>query len=153
MRQIKNLAERRQPSYIPDLRFRIFAVIIDWFIFGLIFIALVFIFGANGSAADSSSYLGNSPACGFCIFLAWLLLFPIAEGLTGRTIGKRSMRIRVVRLDLAPISIGNALLRHFFDIIEFAIFFGIIAIIIASANNYYRRLGDLFAMTIVVKDE
>jgi uncharacterized RDD family membrane protein YckC len=82
-----------------------------------------------------------------------VVLFPIAEGLKGQTIEKKLMRIRVVRLDFAPISIANALLRHFFDLIEFGIFFGIIAIITASTNNYYRRLGDLFAMTIVVKDE
>jgi len=152
MRQMKNLSERRQPEYVPDLRFRIFAVIIDWFILGLLFIAFTFIFGTKESDGTISFWSMNATG-GFCVFIAWLLLFPVAEGLTGRTVGKRLMRIRVVRLDFAPIAIGNALLRHFFDIIEFGIFFGAIAIITASSNNYYRRLGDLFAMTIVIKDE
>jgi uncharacterized RDD family membrane protein YckC len=152
MMQMKNLYERRQPEYIPALRFRIFAAIIDWFIFGLIFIALTFIFGKKEVVTDSAYVVHMTPAVGFCAFLAWLGLFPIAEGLTGQTVGKRLNNIRVVRVDLTPVSISNSLLRHVFDVIEFGFLFGIIAIIIASSNNYYRRLGDLLAMTMVIKD-
>ena len=152
---IKNLSEREQPEFIPMLRLRVFAALIDWLIIGLLIIGLTLCLSKikwlNSSEYSPGAMMSSINL--FYAFLIWLALIPITEGLTGRSIGKRIMKMRVVRLDFSDISLSNSLLRHLFDIFEFAFLFGVIAVVTAKSNKYYRRIGDLFALTMVVKDE
>ena len=150
----KNLTEKLQPSYIPALYLRAMAAAIDWFCVAVIVCLLSLRFNHSENANGSSTYLtfALSAMTSFIGLLVWLAFIPICEGLTGRTVGKRLMKIRVVRLDFSPISISNALIRHFFDLVEIVLLFGIIALMVAYSNPYFRRMGDMFAMTIVVKE-
>jgi uncharacterized RDD family membrane protein YckC len=70
----------------------------------------------------------------------------------GRTLGKRAMGIRVVRLDGSPVGFFEAAVRNLLRVIDFlpmAYAVGICALLITRRN---RRIGDLLAGTVVVRD-
>lgn len=82
----------------------------------------------------------------------WLFYSLICEIIiNGQTPGKIMMRIKVVRLDGTPPSIGDYLLRWIFAFIDFYILSGAVAVIIISGGGKGQRLGDIVAGTSVVK--
>jgi uncharacterized RDD family membrane protein YckC len=96
--------------------------------------------------------IGPAHANEYLFLLAiWLLYFPFAEGMTGKTLGKSICKLRVVNEDFTKIHLGTALLRRLFDIIDNLPFLGIVGLIVASSNNKKQRVGDLIAKTIVIK--
>jgi uncharacterized RDD family membrane protein YckC len=134
---MKNLKENYHPYFIPTLAVRFSAAFIDILILGILFLLLRFLFDDKGAG-------------GFLFFFIAVLLVPVCEGLTGRTIGKRIMRLRVVQLDFSPVTISASFIRHIMDVIDWCSF-GLVAFLVAYANKYHRRIGDFFAMTMVVK--
>lgn len=84
--------------------------------------------------------------------LPWLfyhLLFEVF--MNGQSPGKRVMKIKVVRLDGTPLTIGNYLMRWVFSFIDYYVLGGVIAILIIVIGGMGQRLGDLVARTSVVK--
>jgi len=71
--------------------------------------------------------------------------------MNGQTPGKRTMNIKVIRLNGTPASIGDYILRWVFALIDFGILSGAIAVIIIAAGGRGQRLGDLVAGTSVIK--
>ena len=76
-------------------------------------------------------------------------MISIQEGLTGKTIGKRIVRIKVVKEDTSEGSASSSIIRHLFDIIDM---FFLVGIFVAAASEKKQRIGDLVAKTIVVVD-
>lgn len=72
--------------------------------------------------------------------------FGIAAGITGATIGKALVGIRVVREDGSIVGIPKSLLRWLCFFVD--IFF--VGIILASTTRGHRRLGDMAAHSYVV---
>jgi uncharacterized RDD family membrane protein YckC len=70
----------------------------------------------------------------------------------GRTLGKMALGLRVVGDDGGPVWFRQALLRALAGFIEFWMFFGAPALICSLFNRQGKRLGDVFAGTIVIKD-
>lgn len=86
------------------------------------------------------------------IGLPWLLYPLLLELLMdGQTPGKRVMKIKVVRLDGTPPTLGNYLLRWIFSFLEYYVFSGVIAVIVIAMGGKGQRLGDMIAGTAVVK--
>lgn len=77
------------------------------------------------------------------------LLFEIF--MDGQSPGKRQMKIKVVRTDGTPATMGNFLLRWLLRLIEVQAAQGMIAIITIAWNGRGQRLGDIAAGTTVVK--
>lgn len=88
----------------------------------------------------------------FCVVLV-LLHYLIIEGLTGYTLGKLVLRIRVVDNDFNPPGIGKAFIRTILRLIEVnpLLFGGIPAGIIAASSKAKQRLGDMAAGTFVLQ--
>jgi uncharacterized RDD family membrane protein YckC len=79
--------------------------------------------------------------------ITWIFYSLIFEQfMHGQTPGKRSRKIRVARLDGAPLNFGSLMLRWLFRMIEFPSI-GICFIVISEKH---QRLGDLVAETILV---
>jgi uncharacterized RDD family membrane protein YckC len=72
--------------------------------------------------------------------------------LRGRTLGKMAVGLRVVGDDGGPVRFRQALVRALAGFIEFWTFYGSPALITSFCNRRGKRLGDLFAGTIVIKD-
>ncbi|MCS6973110.1 MAG: RDD family protein [Cyclobacteriaceae bacterium] len=93
----------------------------------------------------------------FTIFLPLALYHLAFEVLMdGQSPGKRIVRIKVVRTDGAPPTLGNYLIRwllRFVDILLSSVFGlpGAIAVITIAAGGRGQRLGDMAAGTAVVK--
>jgi uncharacterized RDD family membrane protein YckC len=82
-------------------------------------------------------------------YLFYSVIFEIF--MNGQTLGKYALKIRVIRLNGTPASIGDYVLRWIFAIIDFGILGGAIALILVAAGGKGQRLGDLVAGTTVIK--
>jgi uncharacterized RDD family membrane protein YckC len=125
-------------------RYRIGALLIDFFIFWLIGMVLGIFFG-EPLEDEVGFQMTGLPALGMMVF--GLLMWPISEGLWGQTIGKRFLNLKVVTDDYKPVGMGQAFGRFFLGLID-CIF--LIGLIIASNNKQNKRIGDSAANTIVV---
>jgi uncharacterized RDD family membrane protein YckC len=87
-------------------------------------------------------------------FLLVLVGGPIAvETLThGRSLGKLACGLRVVRDDGGPIRFRHALVRGAMGAVEILASFGVIACIASLVSARGRRVGDVFAGTLVVRE-
>ncbi|MET8827696.1 RDD family protein [Streptomyces sp. NPDC004610] len=87
-------------------------------------------------------------------FLLVLVGAPIAvETLShGRSLGKMAVGLRVVRDDGGPIRFRHALVRGGIGMIEILMTFGVVACIASLVSARGRRLGDVFAGTLVVRE-
>ncbi|MFD6419186.1 RDD family protein [Streptomyces sp. NPDC060194] len=87
-------------------------------------------------------------------FLLVLVGVPIAvETLShGRSLGKLACGLRVVRDDGGPIRFRHALVRGAIGVVEILGTFGVVACVASLASERGRRLGDVFAGTLVVRE-
>jgi uncharacterized RDD family membrane protein YckC len=70
----------------------------------------------------------------------------------GQTPGKRSMRIRVIRDDGTPVAANEVLVRNILRLIDFLpVAYGL-GTLVMFPNPMCKRLGDMAAGTIVVKE-
>jgi len=68
----------------------------------------------------------------------------------GQTIGKKLVKIKVVKIDGYQAGFGDYLMRWFFRLIDLSIFFGAIAFITIITSKKGQRLGDMAAGTSVI---
>jgi len=71
--------------------------------------------------------------------------------LNGQTIGKRTVGIKVVRLDGREPGIGNYLMRAIFHLIDTIFSFGVMGALLISSSIHKQRLGDMTANTTLIK--
>jgi uncharacterized RDD family membrane protein YckC len=105
---------------------------------------------AATAALDDAARIAVSIAS----FVLLLVGGPIAvETLShGRSLGKLAFGLRVVRDDGGPIRFRHALVRGAIGVVEILMTFGIIACIASLVSARGRRLGDVFAGTLVVRE-
>jgi len=95
------------------------------------------------------------------LFPSWVLVLIIAFPLwlyhllcelfmNGQSIGKRQMKIKVIRIDGREVSIANYFIRWLFRLIDVFMTFGGLAVITVVMNGKGQRLGDMAAGTAVV---
>ncbi|MEU4093704.1 RDD family protein [Streptomyces sp. NPDC026673] len=70
----------------------------------------------------------------------------------GRSLGKLACGLRVVRDDGGPIRFRHALVRGAVGVVEIQMFLGVIACIASLVSARGRRIGDVFAGTLVVRE-
>jgi uncharacterized RDD family membrane protein YckC len=86
----------------------------------------------------------------FLLFFGYFILF---EWLwQGRTPGKRLVGIRVVRDGGFPLDFTSSVIRNIVRILEFSLGFYAVSAFIVLASPRNRRLGDMAAGTLVVRD-
>jgi len=79
--------------------------------------------------------------------------FTLLEGFSGASLGKRIVKIKVLREDGEPCRFGAALVRNFFRLIDMLPAVYIAAIILILRSSKKQRLGDKIAGTIVVGEK
>ncbi|MEY8868969.1 RDD family protein [Meridianimaribacter flavus] len=86
-----------------------------------------------------------------CFYLPVVLYSLIFETiLDGQTLGKRIMKIKVVKIDGYQASLADFVIRWFFRIVDINMMSGIVALISIVTSKKSQRLGDMTAGTSVI---
>ena len=92
----------------------------------------------------------SDPLC--LVFLAVMFLyFVLLEGLAGRTVGKRLMRLSVVDAGGGHAGMMRALVRNALRVVDSLPTLGLLGAILISTTAERTRVGDLVAGTRVVR--
>ncbi|MFF3452413.1 RDD family protein [Streptomyces sp. NPDC002667] len=136
-----------RPAKLPS---RALAVVLDLGVAVAVYIVVTIGLVAATAALDDAAQIAVSIAS----FLLVLVGGPIAvETLShGRSLGKLAFGLRVVRDDGGPIRFRHALVRGAVGVVEILMTFGIVACIASLVSERGRRLGDVFAGTLVVRE-
>lgn len=129
----------------PNIQKRTLATIIDYGLYLAFFIWAVTTFGESN---DDGSY-SLSGLKGIWVEIVWFIYFPVIESITGQTLGKKILGLRVVTKSGNKISFWQAIKRRIVDFIDFG-FFGLVAYLTIKNTPDHQRLGDLWAKTIVI---
>ncbi|WP_457034202.1 RDD family protein [Kitasatospora sp. P5_F3] len=115
-----------------------------------VLIGAFFLLDAVLSAVDDAA--ATAIALGLTVFC--LVGVPVlVETLSrGRSLGKLALGLRVVRTDGGPVRFRHALVRGLVGFVELLMFMGVPAIICSLVSPEGRRLGDVFAGTLVVRE-
>ena len=121
---------------------RILAQLIDWVVVYAYLIMAIWI---------ESELKIDEPWVVILTLLIWLFYTPFMEVMNqGQTLGKKLMKMRVVKADGSRPSLGAFIMRWMLFLVDgpMTSFMGLIPMIMTKSN---QRLGDLAAGTIVVK--
>ncbi|WP_233520856.1 RDD family protein [Streptomyces sp. CCM_MD2014] len=136
-----------RPARLPS---RALAVLLDLVVTVAVYVAVTVALVASTSSLDGAAQTALTIAA----FVLVLVGGPIAvETLShGRSLGKMACGLRVVRDDGGPIRFRHALVRGLIGVIEILMTFGVVACIASLVSARGRRLGDVFAGTLVVRE-
>ncbi|MFI5976573.1 RDD family protein [Streptomyces sp. NPDC051452] len=136
-----------RPAKLPS---RALAVLLDLAVAMVVYVLVTLALVAATSSLDEAAMAALSIAT----FLLVLVGAPIAvETLShGRSLGKLAFGLRVVRDDGGPIRFRHALVRGAIGVVEILMTFGVVACIASLVSARGRRLGDVFAGTLVVRE-
>ncbi|MGW7270068.1 RDD family protein [Streptomyces sp. NPDC054864] len=136
-----------RPAKLPS---RGLAVLIDLVLAWAVYLGVTVAIVASTSSLDDAA----AAAVAVASFVLVLVGGPIAvETLShGRSLGKMACGLRVVRDDGGPIRFRHALVRGAVGVVEILLTFGVVACIASLVSARGRRLGDVFAGTLVVRE-
>ncbi|MEV6591502.1 RDD family protein [Streptomyces acidicola] len=136
-----------RPAKLPS---RALAVLLDLIVAFIGYIVVTMALVLATASLDEAAQTAISIAA----FLLVLVGGPIAvETLShGRSLGKLAFGLRVVRDDGGPIRFRHALVRGAVGVVEILMTLGVIACIASLVSARGRRLGDVFAGTLVVRE-
>ncbi|WP_369165176.1 RDD family protein [Streptomyces sp. AFD10] len=136
-----------RPARLPS---RALASAIDLAAVFTVFILISVVLGVASAALDEAALAAIMVAS----FLLVLVGGPVAvETLShGRSLGKLVCGLRVVRDDGGPIRFRHALVRGGMGLVEILMTFGVLASIASLVSARGRRVGDLFAGTLVIRE-
>ena len=105
---------------------------------------LSFFNATDGVSTSILSIIYSTP------ILLYHILFEVFNN--GQSIGKASLRIRVVKLDGSQPDLGSLLIRWLLRLLDITLTSGGLAIIMILLNKNGQRLGDLAANTCVIDE-
>ncbi|WP_405840662.1 RDD family protein [Streptomyces sp. NBC_01518] len=136
-----------RPARLPS---RALAVLLDLIVAIAAYTAVTVALMFSTASLDVAAQVAMSIAT----FVLILVGGPIAvETLShGRSLGKLAFGLRVVRDDGGPIRFRHALVRGAIGVVEILMTVGVVACIASLVSARGRRLGDVFAGTLVVRE-
>jgi uncharacterized RDD family membrane protein YckC len=134
---------------VAGLGTRAIAQILDLLIVGFILVAVFAVALAVSAASGQTATL-------ILLFGSFVVIFGyfwVSESLwSGQTVGKKAFRLRAVGDRGEPLTFGQAGIRNIVRIVDFLPYGYGVGLVVLFANGKGKRLGDLAAGTIVVKD-
>lgn len=136
-----------QPARLPS---RALATLLDLTVAVVVYVGVSVALVLGTASLDDAAQVAVSIAA----FLLVLVGGPIAvETLShGRSLGKAACGLRVVRDDGGPIRFRHALVRGAIGVVEILLTGGVVACIASLVSARGRRVGDVFAGTLVVRE-
>ena len=147
--------DSNNPSYLGAFDndvtgWRIVATLIDFVPLTILFFGMALTLGAVESAGASF----NAALDGWqsLHFLALVLVYyTLLEAVTGTTIGKMLLGLRVLRMDGQSLRFKDAILRNTMRVIDGFPVLYLVGIVSIGMTTWNQRLGDLAAGTQVVR--
>ncbi|MEU4799609.1 RDD family protein [Streptomyces sp. NPDC023327] len=136
-----------RPAKLPS---RALALLLDLVVVWAVYLAVMVGVVASTSSLDD--------AAAAAVAVAGFLLIPVGGPIAvetlshGRSLGKLACGLRVVRDDGGPIRFRHALVRGAVGVVEILMTFGVVACVASLVSARGRRLGDVFAGTLVVRE-
>lgn len=129
---------------------RALAVLLDLVLEFLAFFLAVLLLVAFQNQLDGAA----ATAITLSMMVFFLIAVPIlVETVTGgKSVGKLAFGLRVVRADGGPVSFRHAMVRGLVGFFEIIMLVGVPAAITSLISTEGRRLGDIFAGTLVVRE-
>jgi uncharacterized RDD family membrane protein YckC len=132
---------------------RIAAALIDAAIMGILLVVIAKAFG-NEQASSYSLWAETSGRPRTLFFLLAFAYFFGTELVWAQTLGKRVMKLRVVRADGTKAAAGPVFLRNVVRLVDWLPFLYVVGGITVFATGQRRqRLGDMAAKTKIVADD
>lgn len=145
----QNVLISYQPAGVGD---RILASLLDSLFtlayFVLIALLLAWIAGGFDWGSEKDMTLGAI----FTLFMLPLMFYNLLmeQFFNGQSLGKKIMKIKVLKLDGSQPNFGAYLVRWVFRIVDIMLFNGLVALITVAVSEKAQRLGDMAAGTTVV---
>lgn len=134
------------------LRDRVLAFFIDLIIMIVIYMIGFLLLIVSFGQALTDSDIGMGMMASILPIFGFVFYHFISEVLAnGQTWGKKSLGIRVVRLDGKEPNVTDYLLRAIFYILDAILSLGVLAALLISSSARNQRLGDIAANTTVIK--
>lgn len=126
------------------------AILVDLVFQTMLLYFAVYVTAMTSLVADDAWAVGLTLVATVAVVVGYPCVF---ETLTrGRTLGKMAVGLRVVADDGGPIRFRQALVRALAGFVEFWLLYGSPALVTSFCNRRGKRLGDLFAGTIVIQE-
>jgi uncharacterized RDD family membrane protein YckC len=150
------------PSLSPDathledagLALRFVAVLLDTVIVFLPLAIMIGLLSGGGYSERRNGYANAGVDIDGAANLSFLALFlgyyMVCEAITGMTLGKRMVGIRVVAEDGEHVGLNAAVVRNLLRLVD-GFFFYLVGALFALKSSRGRRLGDHVAGTLVVR--
>jgi uncharacterized RDD family membrane protein YckC len=132
---------------------RLVAYLLDLLVIGAYYVVIYYIVGnlLNGSkimdTLDNWAIFAIHSVISLPVLLYALLMETFFDG---QTIGKRVMKIKVIKIDGYQAGFGDYLIRWLFRAIEVSGMMGIIGLIAMNVSKKTQRIGDMAAGTAVI---
>ncbi|GAA2424114.1 hypothetical protein GCM10010191_40420 [Actinomadura vinacea] len=126
------------------------ALLIDVFLQLMLLNLVLYLAGATAMVADDAWSAGLSILGIATVIVGYPCAFETLS--RGRTLGKLAVGLRVVADDGGPIRFRQALVRALAGFLEFFVFYGAPALLTSLFNQRGKRLGDVFAGTVVIQE-
>ena len=133
---------------LSSLTNRLFAAFIDWCIMGITLVVISFLVlsGTNQAIYQTVQILILLP-----IFVFYTLASEIL--LDGQTLGKRVMKLKIVKLNGDAPTNHDYVMRWFFRFIDIYLSLGSVAALLINASPKGQRLGGMLSGTVVIRTE
>lgn len=113
---------------------------------------------SNGAQPDITSITSSLSAWAVAVvglialFFYWGYYIFFEMLWNGKSPGKKAVKLRVIRVDGTPITITESFVRNLVRMVDFLPAFYGVGVIVTFINPQTRRLGDLAAGTLVVRE-
>lgn len=139
---------------IAGIGSRFLAAMIDTLLIGVAEVIVILIVGLTSSAlglrAGTSLLAALGGLLGFAILWGYYIIFELLWN--GQSPGKRVIGLRVVREGGRPITFVGSAIRNLIRVVDFLPALYGIGVLVMFVDRRSRRLGDLAAGTLVVKE-
>ena len=139
-------SERAEETRVARLA-RAYALLLDTIVFAFLSVIVNSVFGVTQA---TSSLTWSTTVPWVVLALVAITYFTLPEALFGATPGKYWARVRVVRVDGAPLSLTSVLVRNAMRPVDALPVFYVLGGLSVVTSTNSQRLGDFLAGTTVV---
>ncbi len=147
---VAGIASRFSAAWVDTFLMLVLLVIVDV----TLFLIVENFFGIQPDPDNNQAVIWLAALFGliaFAFFWGYYIFFEMLWN--GQSPGKRWVGLRVIRTDGMPLTLAESIIRNLVRLVDFLPVFYSIGVVTMFINEQSRRLGDLAAGTLVVREQ